>query len=686
MASSEEARIELTIRGVILGALITLVFTAANIFLGLKVGLTFASSIPAAVISMAILRSVKSSTIQENNIVQTVASAAGTLSSVIFVLPGLVIIGWWTGFPFWQTFAVCALGGTLGVMYSIPLRRALVTDSDLPYPEGVAAAELLKVGSGAKATEPEAIAESRAGVRAVVWGSILSTFYALLATMKVFAADATKFFTFRGGLTAFNPGFSFALLGVGHLVGISVGIAMAVGLAIAWLGFVPYFGLEAHTQELAKHAADATFNVRDLKDIVPDVFRHKVRFVGAGTIAVAAVWTLLKLIGPIWGGLTSAIRASRARSSGATGIARTERDIPIGLVALISLASLVPIAMLLKGFIVGGALEHLTVPLIAGALVYIVVVGLFVAAVVGYMAGLIGSSNSPLSGVGILAVVGASALLAVFIKPQVGEAASQTLIAFALFVTGVVFTIGTISNDNLQDLKTGQLVDATPWKQQVALVFGVLAGAVVIPPILVLVHKAYGFAGMPGAGPQALPAPQANLISDLARGVLRGDLNWQDLAIGLGVGAVIVIIDELLGLMKLMRLPPLAVGLAIYLPMSATFMVIVGAVLGWIYDNAVGSGKFGGVAKRLGVLLASGLIVGESLFGVINAGIIVAAKGGFLNFLGMGKDDPRTDNPLGIMPDSFADQALTYGIIAFAVLAVFSYVWTAAQANTKAKG
>ncbi|MFO1187931.1 MAG: oligopeptide transporter, OPT family [Alphaproteobacteria bacterium] len=666
--SAQDPRKELTIRGLVLGAAITLVFTAANIFLGLKVGLTFASSIPAAVISMAILRNVKSATIQENNIVQTVASAAGTLSSVIFVLPGLVIIGWWAGFPFWEVFAICFLGGTLGVMYSIPLRRALVTHSDLPYPEGVAAAELLKVGSGAKATEPEAIAESKAGVRAVVAGSIVSTLYALLATMKVFAADMARFYRFNGGVTGLNPGFSFALLGVGHLVGISVGAAMAVGLAIAWLGFVPYY-----TAQLPNIGDD-------LGAVAIDVFRHKVRFVGAGAIAVAAIWTLLKLIGPVWGGLMSAIAASRARSHGGTGLPRTELDIPIGLVGLISIASLVPIALLLQRFITEGGLQNFSTTLIVGALIYIVIVGLFIAAVVGYMAGLIGSSNSPLSGVGILAVIGASVLLAAFIKPQVGEDATKALIAFALFVTGVVFTIGTISNDNLQDLKTGQLVDATPWKQQASLVFGCLAGAIVIPPILVLVHKAYGFAGMAGAGPQALPAPQANLISDLARGVLGGDLNWRDLGIGVGVGIAIVLIDEILGFLKILRLPPLAVGLAVYLPMSATFLVVVGAILGWLYEKTIGRGE---IAKRLGVLLASGLIVGESLFGVLNAGIIVAAKGDLLAFLGMGKDDPRTDNPLGIMPDSFASEALTYGITAFAVLALGLYVWTAAQSRLR---
>ena len=332
--TSGAPRTELTTRGVILGALITLVFTAANVFLGLKVGLTFASSIPAAVISMAILRGFKDSTIQENNIVQTVASAAGTLSSVIFVLPGLVIIGWWTGFPFWEAFAVCALGGILGVMYSIPLRRALVTNSDLPYPEGVAAAEVLRVGSGAKATAPEAIAESRAGVAAVVLGSIVSAGFALLAAMQVVAGEVTKFFRFNGGISSVSPGFSFALLGVGHLVGLSVGLAMMVGLAIAWLWAVPYF-----TAHMVITGA--------IGDAAMDVFRHRVRFIGAGSIAVAAVWTLLKLIVPVWGGLMSAVAASRRRSDGDTNLPRTERDIPIGIVGIVSLVSLWPIGILL---------------------------------------------------------------------------------------------------------------------------------------------------------------------------------------------------------------------------------------------------------------------------------------------------------------------------------------------------
>src|SRR5712672_2583552 len=235
---------ELTIRGLILGALITTVFTAANVYLGLKVGLTFASSIPAAVISMAILSAVKDSTILENNIVQTVASAAGTLSAIIFVLPGLVIIGWWTGFPYWTSMLICALGGILGVMYSIPLRRALVTQSDLPYPEGVACAEVLKVGGGTEA-QTDAVENARAGLLAVVWGSIVSAVFALVVGTRIFASDVVSYFRIgaRGGVSGFDFLMSFALFGIGHLIGLWVGLALLVGALIGWLWGVPHYSL-----------------------------------------------------------------------------------------------------------------------------------------------------------------------------------------------------------------------------------------------------------------------------------------------------------------------------------------------------------------------------------------------------------------------------------------------------------
>src|SRR5215475_6556801 len=275
MSSTPAEPKELTLRGIVLGVLITLIFTAANVFFGLKAGLTFSTSIPAAVISMAVLRKFQGMTIQENNIVQTVASAAGTLSSIIFVLPGLVIIGWWNGFPYWISASICALGGVLGVMYSIPLRRALVTQSDLPYPEGVACAEVLKVGGGAEA-QASAVADASAGLRAVVVGSIVSGAFALIVGTRIFASDLVHYFRVgtRGGVTGFDLFFSFALFGVGHLVGLWVGVAMGVGALIAWGWGVPHYSALSGST-----AAVAT--------LAHDTWNHQIRFVGAGTILVA---------------------------------------------------------------------------------------------------------------------------------------------------------------------------------------------------------------------------------------------------------------------------------------------------------------------------------------------------------------------------------------------------------------
>jgi putative OPT family oligopeptide transporter len=599
---------ELTVRAVILGGLITLVFTAANVYLGLKVGLTFATSIPAAVISMAVLRGFSNSSILENNIVQTVASAAGTLAAICFVLPGLVMIGWWQGFPYWQTALITGLGGVLGVLFSVPLRRALVTDSPLPYPEGVAAAEVLRVGENAR----DEAAESDRGVAAIATGSVVSAAFALLAAMKLTAADAAGFFRVGSGVGGINPGFQFSLLGVGHLVGISVGMAMALGTFIAWGVAVPVLSA------MAPAAAGVS-----LDDWAGGIWVHQVRFLGAGVIGVAAIWTLLIVIGPILKGLAGAMAASRARKAGGGAeLPLQERDIPIGWVALGTLAALIPIGILLW-WQLGNAGGSSAALILAGSLVFVLVFGAFIAAVCGYMAGLIGASNSPVSGIGILSAIGASLLL-VAVLGRVAD--PKPLVAYALIVTGIVFGVATISNDNLQDLKTGQLVGATPWRQQVALLFGVIFGAAVIPPVLDLLNAGYGFAGAPGAGPNALPAPQAALISTLATGVLGGDMDWTMIEWGVLLGVALILLDAGLGKAKLLRLPPLAVGIAIYLPMSATLMVIVGSILGWLYDRGAGRAKDPERYRRTGVLMATGLIVGESLFGVLLAGIVVASR------------------------------------------------------------
>ena len=656
-------RTELTVRGLLLGVVITVLFTAANVFFGLKAGLTFATSIPAAVISMALLRAFKDSTIQENNIVQTVASAAGTLSSIIFVLPGLVMIGWWTGFPFWESFLICLLGGVLGVMYSIPLRRALVTGSDLPYPEGVACAEVLKVGSGDDASGVE---ESKAGLRVVVWGSIVSAAFAIIVATKVFAASITSYFKVndRGGMSGFDLGLSMALFAVGHLVGLWVGVAMLLGVLIAWAWGVPHYTAElfSHLDPAARVAAMA-----DPAGFSAGPFRDKVRLIGAGAIGLAAIWSLLKLVKPVASGLSSAFAASKVRKAGNLHtLPRTEHDIPIGVVGAITLISFVPIAWLFGHFATSSGLGAQMWPLVIGGLLYCVVMSFLVSAVCGYMAGLIGSSNSPLSGVGILVVIGV-ALLLLAIKPVLGPGHEKGLVAFALFVTAVVFNVAAIANNNLQDLKTGQLVDATPSKQQWALLVGVLAGAAVIPPVLELVNKAYGFAGVPGANPAtALPAPQAGLISTLAQGVIEHNIDWSLIEIGAGIGVVLIVLDAALrkATHDKAHLSPLAVGLGIYLPTAATLMVVVGALVGAWYDKRAERSAKPETTKQLGVLLASGMIVGEGLVGVLIAGIVA------FNLF-----------PLELVGPGFATAATWIGGIAFVAAIFLLYRWVEGQAR-----
>jgi putative OPT family oligopeptide transporter len=637
---------ELTIRGLVLGALITTVFTAANVYLGLKVGLTFASSIPAAVISMAVLSAVKDSSILENNIVQTVASAAGTLSAIIFVLPGLVIVGWWTGFPFWQSFLICVSGGVLGVLFTIPLRRALVTTSDLPYPEGVAAAEVLRVGSGTRGETKDDTGEARQGLTAVILGSVASAGLAIITATRVAAAEVTGFF--RLGTMAssgYNVAWSLALLGAGHLVGLSVGMAMLTGLIISWAIAVPIL------TSMTPAAAGVTLAAHTMT-----IWRTDVRFIGAGAIAIAAIYTLAKLAKPVVGGLVSTLAASKAKAVDND----LDRDLSPQWIYILTAFCLSIAAYLAYTFAKSTVLAPNATTLTIIAVPFVLLGGFLIAGICGYMAGLIGASNSPISGVGILSIVLCASALVVAVHPT--PETRPALVAFALFITAIVFACATISNDNLQDLKTGQLVGASPMRQQVALIVGVGAGAAVIPFVLNLLAKAYGFAGAPNlnvVSPNPLPAPQATLISALAQGVIGGSLNWKMLGIGALVGVGLILLDEALGAAHKLRIPPLAVGIGIYLPMSATFAVVVGSIVGHWYDKRARTMPNPERAERLGTLVASGLIVGESVWGVINAGLIVALS---------------KDAPIGIVPEDFAP-APWLGLLLFVAAIVWLYGW-----------
>ncbi|MEM5432546.1 OPT family oligopeptide transporter [Cupriavidus oxalaticus] len=660
---------ELTLRGIILGALITVVFTASNIYLGLKVGLTFSSAIPAAVISMAVLRLFPGANILENNMVQTQASAAGTLSSIIFVLPGLVMLGHWQGFPFWQTLSICAAGGMLGVLFSIPLRHAMVVQSELPYPEGVAAAEILRVGSAAHEAAPGAPGAKRqgTGLADLLDGGLVAGLFSFAAGgLRLLAEGANLWLAAGASVMRFSMGFSLALVGAGYLVGIVGGLAMLLGLLLTWGVAVPWLTAVTPRPDGATLQAFGT-----------TVWSTQVRFIGAGTIGIAAIWTLITLARPMLDGIRASLGAIRgAGGARGDGMPRTQQDLPVRWIGVIAVALAVVLAATFGYFMQPAPLDAGTRWRLVGcAVLFAFVFGFLVAAACGYMAGLVGSSASPISGIGIIAVILVSLLIlalgtadGLLDTPEGGKFA----IALAIFTTSAVLAVATIANDNLQDLKTGWLVGATPWRQQLALLIGCAVGAAVIPPVLELLYNAYGFAGaLPRAGMdpgQALAAPQATLMTAIATGIFTHQLNWNMILTGIALGVVLIVIDEVLRRRAgPARLPVLAVGIGIYLPPTISSALVVGAVLSWVLLRAErrrATARGDDVklalehAERRGTLLASGLIVGESLVGVMLAAVIGLSG---------------TEAPLALVGAGFEATAQWLGLAVFVLVCVGFY-------------
>lgn len=658
---------ELTFRGILLGAIITVIFTASNVFLGLKVGLTFSSAIPAAVISMSVLRLFKDANILENNMVQTQASAAGTLSSIIFILPALVMMGHWQGFPFWQTLGICAAGGMLGVMFTIPLRHVMVVQSDLPYPEGVAAAEILRVGSAERAQDEagddgRAPAKTGTGMGDIVAGGLVAAAVSFAASgLRVLGDGISRWFEVGGAVFRLPMGFSLALLGAGYLIGIVAGLAMLTGLIISWGIAVPILSAMGDMpagQTLAQYATG--------------LWASQVRFIGAGVIGVGAIWTLATLFMPMARGVKASFAAlTKAGAARAGQARRTERDLSAGWISAVTLVLVAVLVVTFQVFLSGAPLSPAGIwKLVAYAVLFAFVFGFLVAAACGYMAGLVGSSTSPISGVGIVAIVLVSLLMLALGGELLGaQNGVQMAIALSIFSTSAVVAVASISNDNLQDLKTGWLVGATPWRQQVALLIGCVAGAAVISPVLELLYNAYGFAdAMPREGmdpAQALSAPQATLMLAIARGIFTHQLNWTMILIGMAVGVGLIVVDEIMKrTCRVARIPVLAVGIGIYLPPTVAAPIVVGAVLAWLLEGALrrraaAAGKpyeqFAESANRRGVLIASGLIVGESLVGVLMAGIIGASG---------------SEAPLAIAGEGFAQTASFLGLAVFVVVAI----------------
>lgn len=620
---------EITLRGIILGIFITLIFTAANVYLGLKVGLTFASSIPAAVFSIAFFRLLGGSHILENNIVQTQVSAAGTLSVVVFIIPSLFFVGYWSGFHFWQTFLICAGGGILGVLFTIPFRIELVEKNKLPYPEGRAAAEVLKLG--------EKNTHQSTGAKEMLLGASLSASSIFLSQGAKFFSDGFGIF-FNVGKAIFQIplGFSLALIGAGWLVGLGVGVAILLGIILSWGVLVPL--LSAHNMDFLLHMNSALLNSSIAPEILEkfgtQIWKDQVRFIGVGIIGISAVWTLLKMIKPTFLGLKNSFSLSIQP--------RTQQDLSLSWMMRIFFLVLLVLIAVFYHFVSTANLH----PAISWTFVLImsissVLIGFLISATCGYMAGLVGSSSSPISGVGILGVVLLSLVtlaLMKFFSLEISGENSRFFIALALFATSVVFAIAAIANDNLQDLKTGQLVGATPWKQEVILMVGCIVGASVIAPVLNLLYEAYGFVGhLPRGGmdeANALSAPQAILMSSIAEGIFKNTLNWLYIGIGVILGTLFIFLD-FLGKKKKLSLPPLAIGMGVYLPPIVTIPIFFGSLLAYFAHKQVAP-QHQQDFKHKGILLASGLIVGESLMGIILAGLIVLSiknggNGEFLN-------------------------------------------------------
>lgn len=593
---ADEALPEITVRAVVLSVLLAAVLAAANAYLGLFAGMTVSASIPAAVASMAILRLFRGSNILENNIVQTAASSGEALAAgVIFTIPALVLVGYWPAFDYWQTAMIAAVGGLLGVLFTIPLRRALIVTARLRFPEGLATAEVLKAGSaGDRHDFPSnrSTGDLRTLLSATVLGGAVkfSESGLRLWTDSLEGARQVGRWVLYGGINL-SP----ALLAVGFIIGLNTALVVFVGGVVGWLVLMPLYGL------LNGLPADLT----DL-DAAKFIWSTRIRYVGIGAMLIGGLWTLTELLEPVWKSLVvlkDSYRTSTA-SVHQQAIIRTEQDASPVWIVVPFVLSLVTTAWIYTNVVGSFATGVLMTAVMA-------VAAFLFSSVAAYMAGLVGSSSNPVSGVTIATIMVASLLLVIFMGQ--GHPAGP---AAALVIGAVVCCAAAMGGDNLQDLKTGHLVGATPWKQQIMQVVGVATGAIVLAPVLALLQAKYGI-GEPTAGhPHPLSAPQATLMAGLALSVFGTGLPWPLVGLGALIGIAVILIDrrqKALG--RLFRLPVLAVALGMYLPLKLSATIFIGGLIS-VWASRAGGGK---EPSRPGLLFAAGLITGESLMGILLA-------------------------------------------------------------------
>ena len=590
---------EITFKAVVLGIVLSMLLAGANAYLGLFAGMTVSASIPAAVISMGVLKLFRRSNILENNIVQTAASAGESLAAgVIFTIPSLILMDYWDGFGFdqyWTITGIAATGGIIGVLFTIPLRRALIIEEDLRFPEGVATAAVLRSGeSGA------------GGLKYLVQAGIAGAFFKIGAeALRLWDGILSGAARVGNSFASFQFNLSPALLSVGYIVGINIAVLVFSGGVLGrWIALpiLAHFYIGEIPLDVAGDPA-ATVNW---------LHNNVIKYIGVGAMVVGGLWALVNLRKSLFKGVRSGLDVYKnLKSEGASAIDRRDMDIPMVWVGAALIVSIIPVFSIYLTVVQNVAVT-------AFMAVLMLVAGFLFSAVAAYMAGLVGSSNNPISGVTIATILSASLLLFVLQRAgvNVGPAA-------AIFIGAVVCCAAAIGGDNLQDLKTGRIVGATPWKQQVMQIIGVLAGSVVMMPILWMLHRRYGI-GMDSHLPpelqgHALEAPQAGLMANIARGVFNQDLPWGLVAIGAILAVAIICVDKFLERSgSSFRAPVLAVAIGVYLPFHLTTPILLGGLISRFTSGRSATGNHEEINQK-GLLFASGLITGEALVGILLA-------------------------------------------------------------------
>lgn len=646
LISPSQSLPELTFKVIVLSIVLAALLAAANAYLALKIGMTISASIPASVLAIGILRFFKNSNVLECNIIQTAASAGeGIAAAIAFVLPALIVLHFWEAFPYWETVLITVVGGLLGVLFSIPLRRVLLHLPALRFPEGTAIGNVLKAS-----TQPGR------SIKALAFGGGGGALISLAQGGFKLIADSLQLF-YSTGSAVFGAALGFvpATLAAGFIIGIEVGISILTGVVIGWFVLLPilaeHFGLSGSSSYLQ----------------AMNIWSHHLRYVGVGTMLVGGVWTLLRLLKPVVQGVRTSFRSLRDERGMKMKLPRTERDMPIHWVTVGVVLLALCVYMLVMHLVVQSdfSMTHgYTAFVVFSTVVYILIVGFLLATICGYFSGLIGVSNNPISGMVISAILLLGVIYLLLFHFQ-GSGEAMKVTSLVILVATVVSAIAAISNENLQDLKAGYMVGATPWKQQLILSVGVVVSALVIAPVLQLLFDAYGIGGVfPRSGmdpSQMLAAPQATLMAAVAKGVIAHNLEWNMILVGAGVAVIVIIIDEYLK-RKNHRLPALAVGVGIYLPPEITIPMIVGGFMNFIVKRALAKQRITHEVRHRklqnGVLMASGMVAGSAIMGVLLA----------IPFVLMGSTDA-----LRIVPKAFEPVAKGLGVVTLFGLCYWFY-------------